>query len=121
LLTDLLPNDVYREVVGARPLSVENLKKDLEIQLPKFRRNAAESKFLLNYIKGEQPILEREIAERAIDNKVVVNYAYAISRNLSSYAYSTGIQYVATDTKWADDVKKINDLMILANKSAVVQ
>lgn len=121
LLTDLLPNDVYREVVGARPLSAENLKKDLEIQLPKFRRNAAESRFLLNYIKGEQPILEREIAERAIDNKVVVNYAYAISRNLSSYAYSTGIQYVATDTKWADDVKKINDLMILANKAAVVQ
>lgn len=121
LLTDLLPSNVYRNVIGSRELTEENLLEDLQVQIPKFQVNSAQSKYLIDYITGIQPILERQIEERTTDNKTVVNFAYAISRNLSSYAYSTGIQYVATDTKWAKDVKTLNDLMILADKPTVTQ
>lgn len=122
LLTDLLPSNIKNNVVGSREITLENLIEDLQVQLPKFYANKMQSKYLLEYFKGNQPILERKLVDRGdIDNKVVINFAYAISRNLASYAYSTGIQYIAADTKWTDDVKTINDFMILADNASVIQ
>lgn len=121
LLTDLLPADIAVNVPGSRAITPENLQEDLTVQYPAFLRNANQSRYLINYFKGVQPIVVRQVEERAIDNKTVVNFAYAISRNLSSYAYSTGIQYVATSTEYSDDVKTINDLMVLAGKQSVTQ
>lgn len=120
LITSLLPEELIS--IGnfsATPLNIETLKKDLEYQLPIHFQNAAECRYLLDYYKGNQPVLERDVGDRTNDVHTVLNFAQAISRNISSYTYSGGVQYVSAEPEYFGAVKAINDAMKREGKAQV--
>lgn len=121
IYTNLLPTRKADKTPGAVVLSMDTLKKDLVDALSIHRENAKECNFLIDYMSGEQPILKRKIEERTVDKKIVVNMAYPISRNLSSYAYSTGIKYISKEPKHSKAVSMLNDMMQKAGKKEATQ
>lgn len=119
LLTHLLPENKTGMNYGAEAISPESLAKDLSRQMEAHRINSAECQYLLDYYRGDQPILRRVDKERANDNHTVINFAQAIARNISAYTYSGGVQYVSADPEYSDAVKIINDFMTRENKLTI--
>lgn len=119
ITTSLLPEEYVENNFGAVVLNEETLKADLARVLPIHKKNSMECEYLLKYYKGDQPILYRVEEERSGDERKVVNFAQAISRNMSSYTYSGGIQYLASDPRFFDAVKVINSFMKRENKSTI--
>lgn len=119
MLTALLPESMVLNNPGSVAITEESLLADLAVQFPVFRANREECQRLIGYYRGEQDILKRTDLDRSSDVHTTVNFAHAISRNLSAYAYSEGIQYVAVDRKHREPVKIINNMMKLANKLTI--
>lgn len=119
LLTHLLPADRIGMNFGAEAINPESLAKDLARQIEPHRENSAECQYLLDYYRGDQPILRRIEKERENDNHTVINFAQAITRGISTYTYSGGVQYVSADPEYSDAVKIINDFMTEENKLTV--
>ena len=119
LITSLLPANMVEFNYGATPITPESLAEDLAYQFPKHLENSKECEYLLRYYRGSQPILERYDENRTNDVRTVINFAHAISRNISSYTYSGGVQYVSANPQYFDTVKVINDFMRRENKQTV--
>lgn len=85
--------------------------------LPIHQANANDIEYLLNYVKGKQPILERIKEVRSdIDNKIIVNHAYEITRNLVGYTFGKPIKYVPRQASKRGKVKKLNDYIMNEDK-----
>lgn len=119
MLTALLPEYMIPNNPGSVAITEDTLLADLVAQFPIFRANREDCKKLIAYYRGEQDILKRVDLDRSSDVHTTVNFAHAISRKLSAYTYSEGIQYVAVDRKDREPVKTINNMMKLANKLTV--
>ncbi len=118
-LTHLLPANRIESNYGAEAITPQSLAKDLSEQLSLHNLNSWESSYLLDYYKGDQPILSRSDPNRANDVHTVVNFAHAIARNISAYTYSGGVQYVSANPEYSDSVKIINDFMTSENKLTI--
>lgn len=119
MLTALLPEYMVPNNPGSVAITEDTLLADLVAQFPIFRANREDCKKLIAYYRGEQDILKRIDLDRSSDVHTTVNFAHAISRKLSAYTYSEGIQYVAVDRDDRKPVKVINNMMKLANKLTV--
>ncbi len=85
--------------------------------------NAGEIKFLRDYWRGRQPILERTKDVRPeICNKVVENRADEIMSFKLGYQSAEPIQYVLSrdggDTSLSDGIKELNDCMFVEGKES---
>lgn len=97
----------------------ENILEILKEALPIFATNQQQVRYLENYRKGIQPILNREKTIRPeICNKVVVNRASEISAFKVGYLLTKPVQYVSRskDIKIADKIIELNDLMYESDK-----
>lgn len=119
MITGLLPENLIGLNYGAIPINPESLAEDLAYQFSRHMINSQECSYLLNYYKGKQPILDRYDDNRTNDVHTVINFAHAISRNISSYTYSGGVQYVSANPQYFDAVKIINDFMKRENKQTI--
>lgn len=119
LITSLLPENLIGNNYGAAAITPESLAEDLAYQFPQHEMNSRECEYLLGYYRGKQPILDRYDENRVNDVHTVINFAHAISRNISSYTYSGGVQYVSANPEYFDAVKVINDFMKRENKQTV--
>lgn len=61
----------------------------------------------------------RDSTDRRVDNRVVVNFAQAFTRDITGYSYGNGIQYVARDAGKLKAVQRLNDMITAENKNAV--
>ncbi|HZJ98754.1 MAG TPA: phage portal protein, partial [Tissierellaceae bacterium] len=58
-------------------------------------RNKVEIDYLMNYYKGDQPVLNKEKEIRSeINNKLVLNHAQMITRKIVGYFLGNPIQYI---------------------------
>lgn len=119
LITSLLPENLIGNIYGAAAVTPETLAEDLACQLPLHMMNSGECQYLLDYYRGEQPILHRRDDNRVNDIHTVINFAHAISRNIASYTYSGGVQYVSANPEYFEVVKTINDFMKRENKQTI--
>ena len=98
----------------------ENVVDVLVKALPVHELNRREEIFLKNYVKGEQPILQRYKQYNAdINNKVVVNIANQIVTFKTSEFAGEPIQYVSRgdrDESVPEKVATVNDMMISEGK-----
>lgn len=79
--------------------------------LPIHRQNANDCEYLINYFLGDQDILNRTgVYTNNINNTVVVNYAYPITREVVGYTFGNGLEFVQTDMKYKDDVTKLSEI-----------
>ena len=96
---------------------VEALGKAMAIHL----QNASEIRYLWNYYRGCQPILQRTKQIRPeINNKIVVNVANEIVSFKVGYQVGEPIQYVGRNSNpgVADGVIKLNNYMFAEDKAS---
>ena len=83
--------------------------------------NSSEIKYLWNYYKGKQPILERKKTVRPeICNRLVENRANEIVSFKLGYLCGEPIQYIArgAEPAVADGVSELNEMMFRENKAS---
>lgn len=97
----------------------ENILRVLDDVSSAHSANRSEIKYLWNYYKGKQPILERQKTVRPeICNKIVENRANEIVSFKLGYLCGEPIQYIArgAEPDVAEGVSKLNEMMFLENK-----
>lgn len=117
-----------KEMHGRRPIytnveevTSENLLKVLNDSLAVHRSNRADAEYLEKYLRGIQPVLERQkIYHTEINNRVVVNIANQIVTFKTAEFAGEPIQYVSRGSKKSvpKKVDKLNSLMMAEGKQS---
>lgn len=100
----------------------ENIPRILAEAFPIHLENAKECDWLINYTKGQQEILARTKELRVdINNKIVVNNAFAIVRTFQGYFLGEPIQFVSrkSDEAVVKEIETLNDYMHYEDKHSV--
>ncbi len=121
ILTGCLPAEMQFSGYIGDTLDSRTLPGELSRALSIHQENAAAFDWLERYYLGDQPILHRDKGDRMVNNRVVVNYAQAFTRDIVGYTYAKGIQYVAEDPVFTGDVQIINRMMRSEYKDAVLK
>ena len=104
---------------GEKVITRENVLDVLGKAMQIHRQNRAEEIYLLEYVRGVQPILARQkIVNTDINNKVVVNLANEIVTFKASEFAGEPIQYVSRGSGEGvtDKVAQINNMMLSEGK-----
>ena len=81
--------------------------------------NREQIKYLFNYYKGKQPILDREKAVRPeINHKIVENHANEIVSFKVGYLMGEPIQYVSRVSEKSDEIASLNAFMFADDKAS---
>lgn len=98
-----------RILVDYTEVTSQNVIEILEAAEKIHEKNRSDCDYLIQYFLGEQDILNREAASTSnINNKVVVNYALPITREIVGYTLGSPVEFVARGDKQAE-VQIIND------------
>lgn len=123
IYTGVLPESLQFKKYRGDTLNESTMHIVLNKCLKTHMTNAVDIHGLMNYYRGIQRILHRydgeEADNRLVDNRVVVNYANAFTRNIKSYVYGNPIQYSPNNQDYASDVNVINKAMNAEDKPAV--
>lgn len=100
---------------------IEKIKEDIGRQSAYTQTNFTCSDYLWKYACNNQPILDRVDRSdgASANNKIVINLANAISRNLSSYTFPKGISYLADNIEDREFVANLNQMMRLIHNDVV--
>lgn len=80
-------------------------------------RNKSDCDYLINVFLGKQDILKRQPPNTSnINNTVVVNYAFPITRQLVGYTHGNPIDLIQKNTEKQESVQKLSD--IFSNESS---
>lgn len=98
-----------RILVDYTEVTSQNIIEILEKAEKIHEQNASDCDYLIQYFLGEQDILNREAATTSnTNNKVVVNYALPITREIVGYTLGSPVEFVARGDK-QKEVQIIND------------
>ena len=98
-----------RILVDYTEVTSQNVIEILEKAEKIHEKNASDCDYLIQYFLGEQDILKREAASTSnTNNKVVVNYALPITREIVGYTLGSPVEFVARGDK-QEEVQIIND------------
>jgi len=98
-----------RILVDYTEVTSQNVIEILEAAEKIHEKNRSDCDYLIQYFLGEQDILNREAASTSnINNKVVVNYALPITREIVGYTLGSPVEFVARNDK-QEEVQIIND------------
>jgi len=114
-----MPYNGRREIlVDYDMVTPANVREVLDCAMEKHKVNRQEIMYLYDYYRGITPILKKtkEVRE-SINHKVNVNRAYEIISFKLGYAYGEPIKYIAHGNGDSETVAKLNDLMMLADKT----
>lgn len=105
--------------------TAESVYQDAEKQKAKAWENWREERALWNYVRNYQPIISRsdDSEGASANNRIVVNFAIAISRNLSAYTFPKGINYLSRkqDENHVVFVDMVNRMMMLKSNNIAAQ
>lgn len=74
------------------------------------KKNARDCDYLIHYLLGDQDILGRIGNPTSnINNQVVVNYAFPITREIVGYTFGSDFEFVPRDINKQDSVSKLAD------------
>lgn len=89
----------------------ENVSEVLGKAIPYHQRNKKDCEYLINYFLGGQDILKRPAPSTSnINNQVVINSAFAITREVVGYTYGNPIEYIQNDVGKQSEVEKLSDI-----------
>ena len=102
-----------------------NVINVLNAVLPIHDTNAASIQYLQNYVRGVQPVLDREpkYANDKIKNQIVINKAAEITEFKTSYFLGESGQYIANsdDPSVQENISLLNKYMASQSKSSIDQ
>ena len=98
-----------RILVDYTEVTSQNVIEILEAAEKIHEENRSDCDYLIQYFLGEQDILNREASTTSsANNKVVVNYALPITREIVGYTLGSPVEFVARNDKQAE-VQILND------------
>lgn len=110
-----------KRIIIEKEITRENITEVLMEALEIHNCNVEDEKFLIDYYKGEQPILKRSNEDagynNSINNKVSINYAYSSVRDIVGYTFGKATQYQATTNKYRKDVDEIGRILTYEGNS----
>ncbi|MDD3230637.1 MAG: phage portal protein [Oscillospiraceae bacterium] len=81
-------------------------------------KNRVETQYLYQYYKGNHPIFNRiKTVRPEINNKIVLNNAYAIVRNANGYFLGEPIKYTSKGSGTSENIEKLNEFMDSEDKA----
>lgn len=100
----------------------EEVIKVVNNSLSKHLDNAREIKRLIEFYKGKQDILGRvKTVRKDVDNKMVINYALATTRDIVGYTFGKPVTYTQRKTESRNAIVRLNDYMEMEDKPALDQ
>lgn len=97
-----------RIILDYEKVTPENVIEIMQKALPIHAQNRKDCEYLINYFLGDQDILYRGLnPTNEINNKIVVNYAFPITRQIVGYTFANGVELVQ---KSLDKQESINTL-----------
>lgn len=111
---DKLPLNYGRKkiILDYDEVTPDNVVEVLQKALPWHSRNVRDCEYLIGYFLGDQDILRRGApATSNINNQVVVNNAFPITREVIGYTYGNPTEYVQTDVGKRTDVETLSDII----------
>lgn len=115
ITTSLLPENMQPPDFVGDTLTLDTLVDDLNRALAIHQKNAFECHKLSEIHRGKQNILSRSRDSR-VNNRVVINYAQAFTRDITGYAFGKPIQYVPRKPNFSEEIDRLNDFMAAEEK-----
>lgn len=101
-------------------ITKENLKQILNDALVIHNQNAIQMQKLIDYYLGKQDILSRQpIYTSEVNNKVVINYAQSIVRDIVGYTFGKDIEYVQRKSELIEAVEELTSILQYEDVSLV--
>ena len=114
-----------RLVTDVDEKDINKILDDIKKQSSVIEYNSACSKYLWDYVKNQQPILNRvdDTSGASSNNKVVMNFAVSISRVLSAHTFPEGLNYLSksSNEEYREFVKQLNDMMCMKSNNVAAQ
>jgi len=99
---------------------VNNLITVLNNSRPTHLINKVQIDYLVNYRSGVQPILDKvKLVREEINNKLVINHAQMITRNIIGYFLGTPIQYIQSGADFKEEIDMLNKYVAYEDKANV--
>lgn len=98
-----------RIILNYDEVTPQNVLEVLEEALEIHEENKSDCEYLIDYYLGKQDILNRtESKTSTINNQVVANYAYPITREIVGYTLGKPIELAPINMDRAEDVENLN-------------
>ena len=111
---------IVTEYVSSDLTSLDNIMNLLNTSRITHLENKIDIDYLTNYKNGNQPILYKTKAIRTeINNKLVVNHAQMVTRNIVGYFLGTPIQYIQSGEESQIEIDLLNRFVAYEDKSSV--
>lgn len=105
--------------------NISEILDDIKIQSSLIDYNSICSKYLWDYVKNQQPILDRvdDTSGASSNNKVVMNFAVSISRILLAHTFPNGLNYLSKSGNelFREFAEKLNDMMCMKSNNVAAQ
>lgn len=99
-----------RIILDYDEVTPQNVIEVLEKAEKVHSENESDCEYLINYVLGQQDILNRSASETSnVNNKVVINYAYPTTREIVGYTLGNPIELIAKKIDKKDAVQDLND------------
>ena len=100
-----------RIILDYQEVTPYNLYEVMSKALGIHRANARDCDYLIHYLLGDQDILNRFAnTTNNINNQVVVNYAFPITREIVGYTFGREFEFIPKDMAKQDAVSKLSDI-----------
>ena len=102
-------------------LDAATIKEDLERILPQHTLNKLNIRTLQEYVRGYHPALDERVktTRTDVDNKIFVDYAGAITRDITGYFLGKPIQYTHREGKHRRQMEHLTNVLSAENKARV--
>ena len=98
---------------------IDNLIKFINSTITIHEKNSLEIDYLIRYYRGLQPVLNKEKSVRdEINNKVVINNAQMITRNIIGYFLGNPIQYIQSGADKKVQIDELNKYVAYEDKNS---
>lgn len=99
----------------------ETMKKELQRVLPYHAHNMKQIRELQEYHKGYHPelVARTKTTRTDVDNKITVDYAYSITRDIVGYFLGKAIQYTHRKGKYRVQMENFTNALSAENKALV--
>lgn len=100
-----------RIILDYPEVTPDNLYEVMSKALGIHNANSRDCDYLIHYLLGDQDILNRVASTtNNINNQVVVNYAYPITREIVGYTFGKEFEFIPKDLSKQDEISKLADI-----------
>ncbi len=99
-------------------ISLKNIHKIVNGAMLRHEENSRQIEYLEKYFTGKQPILGRnKVIRPDVNNKLVINNAYSIVRNVNGYFLGEPIKYASKYENNRTEVELLNNMIDSIDKA----